>query len=89
MADRPAKRRRGEAYLASVPSPHDKMRAGLGTDNFHHVATNEVPTANPKQLTAKQAIVRSMSDLCRLIWCALDRVFQSRAALEAEILVRH
>jgi transposase InsO family protein len=31
-----------------------------------------------------------MSDLCRLIWCALIRLFQSRAALVAEILVlRH
>jgi hypothetical protein len=31
-----------------------------------------------------------MSDLCRLIWCALIGVFWSRAALEAEILVlRH
>jgi len=31
-----------------------------------------------------------MSDLCRLIWCALTRLFRSRAALEAEILVlRH
>ncbi len=31
-----------------------------------------------------------MSDLCRLIWCALTGPFRSRAALEAEILVlRH
>ena len=31
-----------------------------------------------------------MSDLCRLIWCALVGLFRSRAALEAEILVlRH
>jgi transposase InsO family protein len=31
-----------------------------------------------------------MSDLCRLIWCALIGLFRSRAALEAEILVlRH
>src|SRR6516162_11404712 len=31
-----------------------------------------------------------MSDLCRLIWCALIGPFRSRAALEAEILVlRH
>src|SRR6266513_1457642 len=31
-----------------------------------------------------------MSDLCRLIWCALIGLFGSRAALEAEILVlRH
>ena len=31
-----------------------------------------------------------MSDLCRLIWCALIGVFRSRAELEAEILVlRH
>src|SRR5262245_11172273 len=31
-----------------------------------------------------------MSDLCRLIWCALIGLFSSRAALEAEILVlRH
>jgi transposase InsO family protein len=31
-----------------------------------------------------------MSDLCRLIWCALIRIFRPRAALEAEILVlRH
>ena len=31
-----------------------------------------------------------MSDLCRLIWCALIGLFLSRAALEAEILVlRH
>ena len=31
-----------------------------------------------------------MSDLCRLIWCVLIGLFQSRAALEAEILVlRH
>jgi hypothetical protein len=31
-----------------------------------------------------------MSDLCRLIWCALIGLFQSRAALVAEILVlRH
>jgi hypothetical protein len=31
-----------------------------------------------------------MSDLCRLIWCALIGMFRSRAALEAEILVlRH
>jgi hypothetical protein len=31
-----------------------------------------------------------MLDLCRLIWCALIRLFRSRAALEAEILVlRH
>jgi hypothetical protein len=31
-----------------------------------------------------------MSDLCRLIWCALIGAFRSRAALEAEILVlRH
>ena len=31
-----------------------------------------------------------MSDLCRLIWCALIGLFRSRAALEAEFLVlRH
>jgi hypothetical protein len=31
-----------------------------------------------------------MSDLCRLIWCALIGLFRSRAALQAEILVlRH
>jgi hypothetical protein len=31
-----------------------------------------------------------MSDLCRLIWCALIGLFRSRAALEAEIvLLRH
>jgi hypothetical protein len=31
-----------------------------------------------------------MSDLCRLIWCALIGLFRSRVALEAEILVlRH
>jgi len=31
-----------------------------------------------------------MSDLCRLIWCALIGVFRSRAELVAEILVlRH
>jgi hypothetical protein len=31
-----------------------------------------------------------MSDLCRLVWCALMGLFRSRAALEAEILVlRH
>jgi hypothetical protein len=31
-----------------------------------------------------------MSDLCRLIWCAVIGLFQSRAALQAEILVlRH
>jgi hypothetical protein len=31
-----------------------------------------------------------MSDLCRLIWCALIGLFRSRAALEAEMLVlRH
>src|SRR6266508_4429756 len=31
-----------------------------------------------------------MSDLCRLIWCAVIGLFRSRAALEAEILVlRH
>ena len=31
-----------------------------------------------------------MSDLCRLIWCALIGVFRPRAALEAELLVlRH
>jgi transposase InsO family protein len=31
-----------------------------------------------------------MSDICRLIWCALIGLFRSRAALEAEILVlRH
>jgi hypothetical protein len=30
------------------------------------------------------------SDLCRLIWCALIRLFRPRAALEAEIVVlRH
>jgi hypothetical protein len=28
-----------------------------------------------------------MSDLCRLIWCALIRLFRSRVALEAETLV--
>ena len=28
-----------------------------------------------------------MSDLCRLIWCALIGPFRSRVALEAEILV--
>ena len=31
-----------------------------------------------------------MSDLCRLIWCAVIGLFRSRAALQAEILVlRH
>ena len=31
-----------------------------------------------------------MSDLCRLIWCALIGIFRPRAALQAEILVlRH
>ena len=31
-----------------------------------------------------------MSDICRLIWCALIGLFRPRAALEAEILVlRH
>lgn len=31
-----------------------------------------------------------MGDLCRLMWCGLTRLFWSRAALEAEILVlRH
>ena len=29
-----------------------------------------------------------MSDLCRLIWCALIGLFRPRAALEAEILTR-
>ena len=51
-----------------------------------------VPTANPKLLTAtaNRLILALMSDLCRLIWCALTGLFRSRAALEAEILVlRH
>jgi len=40
--------------------------------------------------TANQPILAPMSDLCRLIWCALIGLFRSRAALEAEILVlRH
>ena len=31
-----------------------------------------------------------MSDLCRLIWCALIGLFRSRAALEAEnVVLRH
>ena len=31
-----------------------------------------------------------MSDLCRLIWCALIGLFRPRVALEAEVLVlRH
>ena len=31
-----------------------------------------------------------MSDICRLIWCALIGLFRSRAALEAEVLaLRH
>jgi hypothetical protein len=51
-----------------------------------------VPIANSKRLTASanQPILAPMSDLCRLIWCALIGLFRSRAALEAEILVlRH
>ena len=55
-------------------------------------ARTPVPTANPKRLTAtaNQPILAPMSDLCRLIWCALIGLFRSRAALEAEILVlRH
>src|SRR3977135_2600669 len=51
-----------------------------------------VPTANPKQLTEARESVDSstMSDLCRLIWCALIGLFWPRAALEAEVLVlRH
>ena len=39
---------------------------------------------------ANRSIVRPMSDLCRLIWCALIGLFQPRAALVAEILaLRH
>jgi len=31
-----------------------------------------------------------MSDLCRLIWCAMVELVRSRAALQAEILIlRH
>jgi hypothetical protein len=47
-----------------------------------------VPTANPKRLTAtaNRLILAPMSDLCRLIWCALIGLFRSRVALEAEIL---
>ena len=41
-------------------------------------------------MAANRAIVRSMRDACTLIWCALIRLFRSRAALEAEILLlRH
>jgi hypothetical protein len=38
----------------------------------------------------RESVDNSMSDLCRLIWCALIGLFGSRTALEAEILVlRH
>jgi hypothetical protein len=41
-------------------------------------------------MLANRLIIRSMGDLCRLIWCALVGLFRSRAALEAEILLlRH
>jgi hypothetical protein len=31
-----------------------------------------------------------MGDLCKLVWCAVVRLFRSRASLEAEILIlRH
>jgi hypothetical protein len=41
-------------------------------------------------MLANRSIIRSMRDLCRLIWCALVGLFRSRAALEAEILLlRH
>jgi len=30
-----------------------------------------------------------MDDLCGLIWCAIARLFRSRMALQAEILLRH
>jgi hypothetical protein len=47
-------------------------------------------TQNSCLTSANRSIVRSMSDLCRLIWCGLIGLFRSRAALEAEILVlRH
>ena len=35
-------------------------------------------------------LVSSANSVCKLIWCALVRLFRSRAALQAEILVlRH
>jgi hypothetical protein len=41
-------------------------------------ARTPVPTANPKRLTAtaNQPTLAPMSDLCRLIWCALIGLFR-------------
>jgi hypothetical protein len=39
---------------------------------------------------ANRLIIAPMSDLCRLIWCAMVGLVRSRAALQAEVLVlRH
>src|SRR5262249_26681951 len=47
-------------------------------------------TQSSRLTLANRSIVRSMSDICRLIWYTLIGLLRSRAALEAEILVlRH
>ena len=49
-----------------------------------------VPTANPRRLTGAANRLILISDIGRLIWCALIGPFRSRAALQAEILIlRH
>jgi hypothetical protein len=57
------------------------------------VASEPVPTANPKRLTGDRESVDTsflMSDIGRLIWCTLIWLFRPRAALQAEILLlRH
>ena len=54
------------------------QRSPLSGKNIRRVLINAqvggpVPTANPKRLTGDRDTLHLMSELCRLIWCALDR----------------
>jgi hypothetical protein len=73
----------------TVTLAHESRDIRQGADMTQRI----VPTANLKRLanTSESAEACSvMRDLCRVIWDALTGLVQSRAALQAEILVlRH
>src|ERR1700746_2330555 len=73
----------GRCADAPASRPHcDHSVNSYRTPGFY---THQASRAHPNERFGS-----SMSDLCRLIWCALIGLFRSRAALEAAILVlRH
>jgi hypothetical protein len=76
--------------------PHDLVAIRIYADGVNVMTLqilDQCPYRKPKKADLRPRIGRYsllMSDLCRLICCALIGLFRSRTALEAEILVlRH